>query len=75
MQVPTPPLAGAALASHGSGSQTVRVSVPREQLVLPDAVYPVLHVGWQLDPLDISTRTSMQGHMRCISLEVSEQSL
>ena len=53
-QLPTAPLSGAvptALAVHGLGSHTARVSAPFEQpvmLLLLFSVYPVLHCGMQL---------------------------
>jgi hypothetical protein len=51
VQSPTPPLVGAAEASHGFAEQVAEVSVPALQDDVPDTVYPELHVGWQVDPL------------------------
>jgi hypothetical protein len=44
-QSPTPPLAGAALASHGFGPQRAAASAPAQQLVAPETVKPLSHVG------------------------------
>ena len=44
-QLPFAPFAGAALASHGFGRHVAAVSVPREHELVPETVYPALHVG------------------------------
>jgi hypothetical protein len=44
------PFDGLAVASHGSGLHVAAVSVRVVQLVWPDTVYPLLHVGRQIDP-------------------------
>jgi hypothetical protein len=50
VQVPVSPFAGLADASHGFGLHVAAVKFPAKQLVGPDTVYPVLHVGWHVDP-------------------------
>jgi hypothetical protein len=45
VQLPFAPFAGAALASHGFGRHVAAVSVPREHELVPETVYPALHVG------------------------------
>ena len=40
----------AALSNLHFGEQIACVILPASQLVLPDTVYPALHVGWQLEP-------------------------
>ena len=51
VQSPTPPFVGAADASHGLGPHVAAVSDPRLQELVPDTVYPALHVGWHVEPL------------------------
>ena len=36
---------------HGFAEQVAAVSVPALQDVVPDTVYPELHVGWHVEPL------------------------
>ena len=44
-----PPLAGGVLASHGFARHVATTwRVPAKQSVVPDTVYPGLHMGWQL---------------------------
>ena len=42
---------GAADASHGFAEHVAAVNVPKEHELVPDTVYPELHVGWHVDPL------------------------
>ena len=57
-QSPKPPLGGAT-TSHGFGEHaTVSARVPAEHDLDPDRVYPLLHVGWQVDPLARELRQS-----------------
>ena len=51
VQSPTPPFVGAADASHGLGPHVAAVSDPRLHELVPDTVYPALHVGWHVEPL------------------------
>ena len=51
MQSPTPPFVGAVDASHGFAEHVAAVNVPKEQELVPDTVYPELHVGWHVEPL------------------------
>ena len=50
VHVPTPPLAGAVDASHAFAEHVAAVSVPALHELVPDTVYPLLHVGWHVDP-------------------------
>ena len=51
VQLPTPPFAGAAEASHvGSVTHVAAVSTFPAHELGPDATYPLLHVGWHVDP-------------------------
>ena len=52
VQSPAPPFVGAADASHGFAEHVAAVSVPALQDDVPDTVYPDLHVGWHVEPLD-----------------------
>ena len=57
-QSPKPPLGGAT-TSHGFEEHaTVSARVPAEHDLDPDRVYPLLHVGWQVDPLARELRQS-----------------
>ena len=47
---PTPPLVGAVDASHGFAEHVAAVKVPALHELAPDTVYPLLHVGWHVDP-------------------------
>ena len=38
-------------AVHEFAEHVAAVSVPEEHELVPDTVYPELHVGWQVDPL------------------------
>jgi len=50
-QSPDVPSAGAVSApAHGAAWQVAAVNVPAWQSVTPDAVYPWLQVGWQVEP-------------------------
>ena len=52
VQSPAPPFVGAADASHGFAAHVAAVSVPtEEQELVPETVYPELHVGWHVEPL------------------------
>ena len=51
VQSPAPPYVGAVDASHGFAEHVAAVNVPKEHELVPDTVYPELHVGWQVDPL------------------------
>ena len=51
VQSPTPPFVGAVDASHGFAEHVAAVNVPKEQELVPDTVYPELHVGWHVEPL------------------------
>ena len=51
VQSPAPPFVGAADASHGFAEHVAAVNVPKEHELVPDTVYPELHVGWHVDPL------------------------
>ena len=57
VQSPTPPFAGGEEASHGFKEHVAAVSVPAVQELVPETMYPELHVGWHVDPL---ARTSVQ---------------
>ena len=48
---PGAPFAGAADASHGFAEHVALVSTRSKHDVVPDTVYPELHVGWHVDPL------------------------
>ena len=50
MHVPTSPLVGAVDASHGFAKHFAAVSVPVLHELVPDTLYPLLHVGWHVDP-------------------------
>ena len=50
VHVPTPPLAGAVDASHAFAEHVAAVKVPALHELVPDTVYPLLHVGWHVDP-------------------------
>jgi len=52
VQSPAPPFEGALEASQGFAAHVAAVSVPRLHDDVPDTVYPELHVGWHVDPLD-----------------------
>ena len=45
VQSPAPPFAGAADASHAFAEHVAAVSTPKEHELVPDIVYPELHVG------------------------------
>ena len=45
VQVPTLPFVGAADASHGFAEHVAAVNVPKVHELVPDTVYPELHVG------------------------------
>ena len=51
VQSPAPPFAGAVDASHGFAEHVAAVRVPAVQELVPETVYPELHVGWHVDPL------------------------
>ena len=51
VQSPAPPFVGAADASHGFAAHVAAVRVPALHELVPDTVYPELHVGWHVDPL------------------------
>ena len=51
MQSPTPPFAGGVEASQAFAVHVAAVSVPALHELVPDRVYPVVHVGWHVDPL------------------------
>ena len=36
---------------HEFAAHVAAVNVPKEHELVPDTVYPELHVGWQVDPL------------------------
>ena len=36
---------------HEFAEHVAAVNVPKEHELVPDTVYPELHVGWQVDPL------------------------
>ena len=36
---------------HEFAAHVAAVNVPREHELVPDTVYPELHVGWHVDPL------------------------
>ena len=38
-------------AMHEFAEHVAAVNVPKEHELVPDTVYPELHVGWQVDPL------------------------
>ena len=38
-------------AVHEFAEHVAAVNVPKEQELVPDTVYPELHVGWHVDPL------------------------
>jgi hypothetical protein len=50
VQVALSPFIGSADASHGSGLHVAAVKFPAKQLDRPDRLYPILHVGWHVDP-------------------------
>ena len=50
VQSPTPPLVGAADASHAFAEHVAAVKVPALHELVPDTVYPLLHVGWHVSP-------------------------
>ena len=50
VQSPTPPFVGGVDASHGFGEHVAAVKVPALHELVPDTVYPELHVGWHVDP-------------------------
>ena len=50
VQSPTPPFAGAVDSSHGFGEHVAAVKIPVVHELVPDTVYPELHVGWHVDP-------------------------
>ena len=50
VQSPTPPLVGAVDASHAFAEHVAAVKVPALHELVPDTVYPLLHVGWHVDP-------------------------
>jgi len=50
VQLPLSPLVGSADASHGLGLHFAAVKVPAVQLDVPETVYPLIHVGWHVDP-------------------------
>ena len=41
----------AAVMSHAFAEHVAAVKVPKEHELVPDTVYPALHVGWHVDPL------------------------
>jgi|OM-RGC.v1.030765263 hypothetical protein len=45
VQDPTPPLVGAVDASHAFAEHVAAVKVPALHELVPDTVYPLLHVG------------------------------
>ena len=45
VQLPTAPFVGAVDASHGFAEHVAAVNVPKEHELVPDTVYPELHVG------------------------------
>ena len=45
VQSPAPPFVGAADASHGFAEHVAAVNVPRKHELVPETVYPELHVG------------------------------
>ena len=51
MQSPAAPFAGAADASQGFAAHVAAVRFPAVQELVPDTVYPELHVGWHVEPL------------------------
>ena len=51
VQSPAPPFVGAADASHGSAEHVAAVRVPAVHELVPETMYPELHVGWHVDPL------------------------
>ena len=51
VQSPAPPFLGAADASQGFAEHVAAVRVPAVQELVPETVYPELHVGWHVDPL------------------------
>ena len=51
LQSPTPPLVGACDASQGFAEHVASVNSPRKHDDGPDTVYPMLHVGWQVEAL------------------------
>ena len=48
-----PPFVGAVDVSQEFAEHVAAVSVPRLHEDVPDTVYPLLHVGWHVDPLAI----------------------
>ena len=51
VHVPTPPLVGAVDASHAFAEHVAAVKVPALHELVPDTVYPLLHVGWHVNPV------------------------
>ena len=51
VQSPAPPFVGAVDASQGFAEHVAAVRVPAVQELVPETVYPELHVGWHVDPL------------------------
>ena len=50
VQSPTTPLLGAVDASHAFASHVAAIKLPTLQLDAPDTLYPLLHVGWHVEP-------------------------